>query len=48
MGMAPLSNLGAGLLAGAVGPLAGCAIAGAAMILATGWAWVATPVRRLE
>ena len=48
MGMAPLSNLGAGLLAGAVGPLAGCAIAAVAMILATGWAWVATPVRRLE
>ncbi len=48
LGMAPLSHLGAGLLAGAVGPLAGCAIAGAAMILATGWAWVATPVRSLE
>jgi len=48
LGMAPLSHLGAGLLAGAVGPLAGCAIAAVAMILATGWAWVATPVRRLE
>jgi len=48
MGMAPLSNLGAGFLAGAVGPLAGCAIAAASMILATGWAWVATPVRQLE
>jgi hypothetical protein len=48
MGMAPLSNLGAGLLAGAVGPLIGCAIAALAMILATGWAWVATKVRQLE
>ena len=48
MGMAPLSNLGAGGLAGAVGPGAGCAIAALAMILATGWAWVATPVRQLE
>ena len=48
LGMAPISHLGAGLLAGAVGPLAGCAIAAVAMILATGWAWVATPVRQLE
>jgi len=48
LGMAPLSNLGAGLLAGAVGPLAGCAVAAAAMLLATGWALVATPVRRFE
>ncbi len=48
LGMAALSHLGAGLLAKAVGAQAGCAVAAAAMILATGWAWIATPVRRLE
>jgi len=48
LGMAPLSHLGAGLLAKAVGPQAGCAVAAAAMILATGWAFIATPVRRFE
>jgi hypothetical protein len=48
LGMAPLSHLGAGLLAEAMGPLAGCALAGAAMVAVTAWAFVATPVRRLE
>jgi predicted MFS family arabinose efflux permease len=48
LGMAPLSNLGAGLLAQAVGPLAGCALAGGAMLLVTGFALAATPVRRFE
>ena len=48
MGMAPLSNLGAGLLANAVGPVAGCLVAGAAMLGVVGLALVATPVRRLE
>ena len=48
LGMAPLSHLGAGLLAKAVGPQVGCAVAAGAMLLATGWAFVATPVRRFE
>ena len=48
LGMAPLSHLGAGLLAKAIGPQAGCAVAAAAMLLATSWACVATPVRRFE
>ncbi len=48
LGMAPLSHLGAGLLAKAIGPQAGCAVAAAAMLLATSWAFVATPVRRFE
>jgi predicted MFS family arabinose efflux permease len=48
LGMAPLSNLGAGLLAQAVGPLAGCAMAGGAMLLVTGLALALTPVRRFE
>ena len=48
MGMAPLSHLGAGLLAHALSPQVGCAVAAGAMILATGWAFVATPVRRFE
>lgn len=47
LGMAPLSHLGAGLLAGALGPLGGCAVSALAMILATGVAAVTTPVRRL-
>jgi predicted MFS family arabinose efflux permease len=47
LGMAPISHLGSGLLADAVGPLAGCAFSAVAMILATGWALFATPVRRL-
>jgi len=46
-GMAPLSHLGAGFLAGAVGPARACAVAGIAMIAATGWALAATPVRRV-
>ena len=48
LGMAPLSHLGAGLLANALGPQAGCAVAALAMLFATGWAFVATPVRRFE
>jgi len=48
LGMAPISNLAAGVLAEAVGPLAGCAAAGVAMILVTGFALAATPVRRFE
>ena len=47
-GMAPMSHLGAGLLAGAVGAATACAVAGTAMIAATGWALVATRVRRFE
>jgi hypothetical protein len=48
LGMAPISNLAAGILAEAVGPLAGCAAAGVAMLLVTGFALAATPVRRFE
>jgi hypothetical protein len=47
LGMAPISHLGSGLLAEAVGPLGGCAVCALAMIAATGWATVATPVRHL-
>jgi hypothetical protein len=47
-GMAPMSHLGAGLLAGAVGPAVACAAAGAAMIAATGWALLASPIRHFE
>jgi hypothetical protein len=48
LGMAPLSNLGAGLLAGLVGPLAGCAVAGGTMILLTALAWGFTRVADLQ
>ncbi len=48
LGMAPLSNLAAGFLAEAVGPVAACALAGAAMLLITTAAWLMTPVRRFE
>jgi len=48
LGMAPFSHLGAGLLANAVGPRAGCALAALAMLIATGWAFSATPVRRFD
>ena len=47
-GMAPMSHLGAGLLAGRVGAGAACAVSGAAMIAATGWALLATPIRHFE
>lgn len=47
-GMAPLSNLGAGLLANAIGPVAGCLVAGMAMLAVVSFAVVATPVRRLD
>jgi hypothetical protein len=48
LGMAPLSNLAAGFLAEAVGPVAACALAGASMLLITTLAWLLTPVRRFE
>lgn len=48
LGMAPFSNIGAGFLATAVGPLTGCGIAGSAMILLTALAWSFTAVRHLE
>jgi hypothetical protein len=48
LGMAPLSNLAAGFLAEAVGPVTACALAGAAMLLITTLAWVLTPVRHFE
>ena len=48
LGMAPLSNLAAGFLAETVGPVAACALAGAAMLLITTLAWLLTPVRRFE
>jgi predicted MFS family arabinose efflux permease len=48
LGMAPLSHLGAGWLATAVGPAPGCVVAALAMLLPTLWALAATPVRRFE
>ncbi len=48
LGMAPFSNLGAGLLAGAVGPPAACALAGGTMIVLTALAWISTRVAELD
>ena len=48
LGMAPVSNLLAGLLADAVGPLATCAVAGSAMLVLPVLAWGTTPVASLE
>lgn len=46
LGMAPASHLGFGLLGDALGPIAACALAGAAMLVLTGVAFLVTPVRR--
>jgi MFS family permease len=48
LGMAPLSNVGAGLVAGLVGAPAACAFAGSTMIVLTALAWVFTRVAHLE
>jgi hypothetical protein len=48
LGMAPLSNLGAGFLADAIGPVAGCLVAGVAMLAVVGLALAVSPVRRLQ
>jgi predicted MFS family arabinose efflux permease len=48
LGMSPVSQLGTGLIAGAIGPLAGCGLAGGAMIVITGLAWSFTRVRYVE
>ncbi len=48
LGMAPVSNLLAGLLADAIGPLATFALAGLAMLALPALAWAATPVASLE
>jgi MFS family permease len=48
LGMAPFSNLGAGMLAGLVGAPEAFAIAGGAMIILTALAWVFTPLVDLE
>jgi MFS family permease len=48
LGMTPLSQLGAGMVASAIGPLAGCGLAGGAMIVITGLAWSFTRVRHVE
>ncbi len=48
LGMAPLSNLAAGLLADVVGPTTGCLIAGATMLGIVSAALVTTPVRSME
>jgi MFS family permease len=47
-GMAPLSNLGSGLLADAIGAAAGCLLAGLAMLAVVAVALVITPVRGLR
>jgi len=46
LGMAPISHLGFGLLGETLGPIAACALAGAAMLVLTGAAFFLTPVRR--
>jgi hypothetical protein len=48
LGMAPVSNLLAGLLADAMGPLAVCAVSGIAMLVLPVLAWATTPVASLE
>lgn len=48
LGMAPVSNLLAGILAGAVGPLASCALAGGAMLALPVLVWATTPIASLE
>jgi MFS family permease len=48
LGMAPVSNLLAGLLADAIGPLATFVLAGLAMLALPALAWAATPVASLE
>jgi hypothetical protein len=48
LGMAPFSNLGAGLVAGLVGAPVACALAGGAMVVPTALAWVFTGVADLE
>lgn len=48
LGMAPVSNLLAGLLASAIGPLATCTIAGVAMLALPAVAWATSPVASLE
>ncbi len=47
LGMAPISNLAAGLLAARLGAAGGCAIAGITMIVLTALAWRFTVVRQL-
>jgi MFS family permease len=48
LGMAPISNLGAGFLANLVGPRAGCALAGSIMLVIVTLAWLYTGVRRMQ
>lgn len=48
LGMAPVSNLLAGVLADAIGPLATCALAGVAMLALPVVAWATTPVASLD
>jgi hypothetical protein len=46
--MAPVSNLGAGIVAELVGPLPACVLAGGSMIVLTALAWGFTRLRHLE
>jgi MFS family permease len=48
LGMAPLSNLGAGVVAGLVGAPVACALAGGTMLVLTALAWLFTRVTDLE
>jgi MFS family permease len=48
LGVAPASNLGAGLLADALGPAAGCMVFGFAMVLLIAFAWGRTEVRSMS
>ncbi len=48
LGMAPLSQIAAGVVATRVGPLAGCGLAGGAMVVIAALAWRFTSIRRLD
>jgi MFS family permease len=48
MGMAPIGTQLAGLVGGAIGPAAGCAMAGTAMIVLLAASWLLTPVRSFD
>jgi MFS family permease len=47
LGVAPLSNLGCGFLADALGPAAGCMVCGFAMVAVIAFAWWRTEIRSL-
>jgi hypothetical protein len=48
LGVAPASNLGAGLLADIVGPAEGCVVFGFTMVAVIAFAWWRTDVRAMD